>query len=181
LDFRLSFWINSHLHLHPHSNVGPYTAFSALALALALCILLPLKLSSRAFGTKWVLRSAAGIASLLVLPACWLYTTHLFPVPSGMGLPNPPRPLVLLELAGAIVCALLYLYAKWPLPGWGSVALLILHFGFWDWLFSGGLYFWLDPFRLVFPITGLCSVLAWGLYVAQLAKSRQLPMPVPAN
>jgi hypothetical protein len=178
-EIKLQFWINRHLHLHPHSNVGGHTAFFIWALLLVLCIFLLLRLSSSTFLVKWVLRSAAGIVSLVALPVCWLREIHLFPVPPG--LPNPPSPFVLVELVVTVVCALLYLYAKWPLPAWCSISLLILHFGFWGWLLLGGPYFWLSPFRLIFPLAGLCSVLAWGAYVAQLAKTPQPPKPVPAE
>ena len=158
-------WINRRLHLHPHSDIGGNVAFLVLALGVALGTFLLLRVLSRTAWLNHFLRSVTGIVSLVALPASWLYRAHVYrPVP---GLPNPPHILLFLELAAATSCIVLYLYAKWPLPGWGSVALLILHFSLWGWLFLGGPYFWFDPLHSVFPLAGSCSVLAWALYVSQ--------------
>ncbi len=175
-ELKIQLWVNRHLHLHPHSNVGGYGAFLTLALAMAFSIFLLLRLASHTLLAKELLRSAAGIVSLLTLPASWLYVTRLYPQPPG--LPYAPRVWLLVELAGAVAGAAVYLYAKW-FSAWLNVGLLVLHFGFWGWLFLGGLYFWLAPFQLVFPLAGLCSSLAWGLYVSrQRAESR---LTVPAS
>ncbi len=155
--------INAYLHLHPHHQVGANSAFFAIALSLALCIFLVLRISSSTYLSRQFLRTVAGFLSLLALPASWLYVAHL--LGSFSLLPNPPYALLLLELLSVTVCAALYLYSKWPLPAWGTIALLLLHYSFWNWLVSGGPLFWRDPFRLIFPMAGFCSSLAWGYYV----------------
>lgn len=160
----LKLWFNRKLGLHPHSDVGGNAAFLLLALEITLSILLLLRVFSRTSAIRAFLQYVAGIVSALALPFSWLYGAHLYePLP---GAPNPPHALLLLELAAVTVCAVLYLLSMWPLPGWGGVLLLLLHYGFWGWLFLGGPYFWLDPFKLLFPLTGLCSSLVWGQYVS---------------
>jgi hypothetical protein len=164
LESRLKWQINDVLHLGAHSNVGGYTAFFALALGLALGIFVVLRLCSRTLLARELLRSVAGIVSLLALPVSWLYATHLFPVPRT--LPNPRDPWIFLELVATMACAVFYLFARWPLPGWTGVLLLALHFGFWTWLSLGGPYFWRAAADLIFPTVGFFSCLAWGSYVS---------------
>ncbi len=172
----LQFWINDHLHLPPHSGIGGYAAFLLSALEQALCIFVLLRLLSSTSLAREALSSVAGLASMTALPAFWLDFTHRFPQP--LTLPNPPRFWLFFELAAALACILLYRFAKWPLAGWGSVMLLILHHGFWGWLFLGGPYFWLVPFQSLFPIVGLFSSLAWGLYVSEQRRQEQVAHPV---
>jgi hypothetical protein len=80
---------------------------------------------------------------------------------------------------------LLFLYNRWPVPGWCSVLLLVGHFTFWYWLFWANFFSWRDAPAIyvgpIGPIVGFFSSLAWGLYVAQLAKTPQPPKPVPAE
>ncbi len=163
----LKFWLNRQLHLDPHSDVGGNAAFLLLALEITLSIFLLLRIFSQISLIRMFLLYAAGIVSAVALPFSWLYGAHLYEPPPG--LPNPPHGLLFLELVAVTVCAILYLLAKWPLPGWGGILLLILHYGFWGWLFLGGPYFWLGPFKLLFPLAGLCSAVAWALYVSDRA------------
>ncbi len=156
--------INGFLHLHPHHAVGANTAFLILALGMALCIFLVLRIASRTRVTEQLVRTAAGIVSLLVLPIAWLSVTNLLGAASG--LPNPSHPLLWLELLIVTVCAVLYLDARWPFPQWFGLLLLAVHFGFWNWIVSGGQYFWRDPFRLAFPLAGFAATVLWALYVA---------------
>lgn len=165
-ELTLQLWINR--HLHPHSNVGGNIAFFVLALEVALSVFLLLRILSI---FPWLKRflSMVGIVSLVALPSAWLYATRLRePFP---GMPNAPRTWLYLELLATILIATVYLLAKWPFPEWNSIALLILHFGLWAWLFPVGNYFWLAPFDLVFPLAGLCSSLAWGLYISAQRRS----------
>jgi hypothetical protein len=142
--------INGYLHLHPHSGVGAWTVLLTSALVLALCIFFLLRLLASTSIAEQFLRSIAGIVSLIAMPALWLYYTHL----SGQlpGLPDLPRALLLIELVAAIVCATLYLRGKWPVPGWGSIVLLFVHYGFWSWVCFGFIFF-LHP-DLIFPWRG---------------------------
>ena len=171
----LKLWFNRHLHLHPHSDVGGNAAFLLLALGITLGVFVVLRVFSRTFLSRAFLLYTAGIVSAVALPFSWLYGAYLHePLP---GLPDPPHALLMLELVAVTICAILYLLAKWPLPKWGSVLLLILHYGFWGWLLLGGPYFWLGSFKLIFPLAGLCSSVTWGFYV-----SRQLrPALATAN
>lgn len=164
LESRLQWRINRTFGLNLHSYVGAYAAFFVLAIVLAVCIFAFLRLCSASLLGAKVLRSVAGIISVAALPICWLYLTRLYSPPV---LPNPPHVMLLMELGGAIVCTALYLLVKWPLPVWSSVLLLILHFGFWGWLFVGGPYFWRAPEQLVFPVVSLCACIAWATYMAQ--------------
>lgn len=167
--------LNTYAGLHLHSNLGPDIAFFALGLLLASSLFLILRLSSNTAVASGFLRWVAGFSSLLALPAHWLYSIHLSPQPPG--LPDPPPLWLVAELAAAAACAAVYVYARWPLPAWLNVGLLVLHFGFWGWLFLGGPYFWLAPFQSVFPLAGLCSALAWGLYVSRQRPKSRLGAP----
>ncbi|SRR5216683_2577431 len=154
--------INTYLHMHPHSDIGGNTAFLALTLGLALCIFLLLRISSRTSLTKKLLQ-LAGLVSLFALPASWLYVTQF--VGSTTPSANLLRGLLLPELLAATICGAVYMYGRWPLQVWGSVALLVLHFSYWDAVCFGP-YFWRAPFQSLFAIAGLCSSLVWGLYIS---------------
>jgi hypothetical protein len=162
LESNLQFWINGQLRLHPHSSIGKNSAFFLMALPLTLGIFVLLRLASVSPIVRKALYRINGAVSLLALPAGWLYVTHNLPVLPGML--DPPRAALFVELAAVVVCYIFYLKTKWQRPDWISFLLLILHFGFWGWLFLGGAYFWLAPFQLIFPIVGLCSCLAWAIY-----------------
>jgi len=157
--------INAYLHLYPHHHVGSFTAFFIYALGPALCLFLLLRALSGTVLVGKFLRSVAGIVSLVFLPISWLCVAQLIPV--SPLLPNPPLALLASELLVVSALAVMYLYASWPLPAWWGVAILLVHFAFWDWLVSGGPYFWRDPFRLVFPLAGFFSTLVWGAYVSR--------------
>jgi len=151
--------VNAFLHLHPHSNVGANGAFFVYALVWATCLFLLLRITSGTHLAQRFLRSLGGIVSLLALPLSWLYVSHLLGWDSF--LPGLPRGLLFLELLAAIVCAVMYLRATWSLPIWGSVALLTLHFAFWDTVCFGP-YFWRAPFQSIFAIAGFFSALLWA-------------------
>jgi hypothetical protein len=144
------------------SNVGENAAFLVYALVWATFIFLVLRISSGTPLAQRFLISTAGVVSLLALPLSWLYVSHLLGPESV--LPGPPRVLLFLELLVATVCAVMYLRAKWSLPVWGGVALLVLHFAFWDAVCFGP-YFWRAPIESVVAIVGFCSAFAWGRYV----------------
>ncbi|HUJ32203.1 MAG TPA: hypothetical protein VLY23_13045 [Candidatus Acidoferrum sp.] len=162
---RLQFLINGKLHLHPHSKVGGYGAFFVLAVGVALCIFLVFRFFSRRSLAKQVVRTLAGPVALVAFPATWLcaaYSVGILPA-----LPNPPRFWLFFELSVAVVCALLYLYEKWNVPAWAGILLLTIHYGVWGWLFLGGVFFWMDPAKTIFPLVGFCSFLAWAVYVSR--------------
>jgi hypothetical protein len=174
LELRLK--INGYFHLHPHSDVGANVAFLAYSLGLALLIFLLLRISSRTFAAQQFLR-LAGIVSVLALPVSWLYLARQLGWLTIFS--SPLRYLLVVELLVAAVSALLYLYIRWPLPAWGSVGLLLLHFGFWEAVCFGP-YFWLGPVQSVVTLAGLCSSLAWGIYVSR-ERSMHLRFQTTAN
>jgi hypothetical protein len=165
LESNTKFRINAMLDLDPHSKVGGNTAFLALAVGIGLATWLLLWAVSWNTVVRQLLRSIAGVGSLVALPVAWLYIAHRHGVPAG--LPNPPSAVLYLELAAATVCSILYLLSIWRLPVWSSIALLGVHFVLWGWLLLGGPYFWLMPVELLFPLVGFSSSLAWGIYVAR--------------
>ena len=176
LDFgetSLQSTINAYLHLHPHHSVGANIAFMLLALALTLFVFVVLQIlrANRFMGRLF--RSVSGIVSLVALPVSWLWATHLIGV--ARPLPNPSRTFLYLELITAALCASLYLYAKWPVPGWITIAILALHFGYWNYLVSAGPYFWRETFRLIFPLAGFLATLLWGIYILNSKVGHESP------
>lgn len=165
-DF-LKWRINSLLHLNPHSSVGGDSAFFTLALGLALCIFAVLSIGSLNSQLRRTILFLAGPISIGALPISWIYISNRFPNLSSL-----PRFWPLAETAVAILCCGLYSLRTRPLWLWG--ALVVLHFGFWAWLFLGGIYFWLSPVKLVFPLVGLSAVLAWGFYISGKVRA---PLP----
>lgn len=153
--------MNSWFHLPPHSDIGGNTAFFILSLAQALLIFVLLRLLSKTSIAHAWLRFALGIVSLLAFPIAWFYVTYL--VGQDPQRLDPQRSVLVLELVVAMTCAVLYLYKKWPFPAWGNVALLVLHFYFWGWMYFG-YRFPLYRSRLIFPAVGFCSTLAWSFY-----------------
>jgi hypothetical protein len=167
---RLQYKINAYLHLDAHSDVGAYAGSFSLALGIAVGIYLLLSVFARTVLATEILRSVAGIAALCALPGCWFYVLPVIRHPSiGMG----KRFWLLAELGGAVSCVFLYLHRKWPIPSWGVVGLLVLHYSFWARMFFG-LGVFLDPRYLVFPLAGLCSALAWGSYVDQTRRAAEI-------
>jgi len=155
--------VNAFFKVHPHSNVGGYIAFLAVALLWTLFIFVVLRLASFSRLIKTVLRPVGGFISLAAIPGAWL----LLPPVSRLGLPNPPHGLLTLELLVVVVIASLFVWRNWLVPSWLIVGLLVLHFVLWGWLLMGGPYFWLDPFYLIFPATGLASCLMCGLFYSK--------------
>ena len=154
----LKFRINGALGISGHSDIGGYVAFFALAVLYALAIFLLFRLLSRVAFLKEALRLVAAPVALGVLPTCFLYVEYIFPVfrPAS----SPSLPWLVLELAGAIGCCILYVWRRWQIASWLSFLLLTIHFVFWTWLFLGGPYIWRAPFELFFPISGyVCSYL----------------------
>jgi len=163
---RLQYRINSFLHLNSHSDIGAYAAALGLALGLAVGIFLLLRVFVNTFLATEILRSVAGIAALMSFPACWFYVV---PVMKQSPISTGERVWLLAELGSAILCASLYFCRKWPLPTWVGVGLLVFHYGFWGCVFFGtGFVF--DPRYFIFPLVGLCSSLAWGVYVGERSR-----------
>jgi hypothetical protein len=162
-ELKIQVWLSAHLHLHPHSQLAGHIAFVLLALEIALAAFVLLEIASYISSPHALPLSIAGIASLIALPLGWVYAARLREPPPG--LPTLSNIWLNVELIGTILCAILYILKKWPLPKWAGILLIVLHFALWAWLFPVGA-FWLDPFQSVFPLVGLCSSLAWALYLS---------------
>jgi hypothetical protein len=161
-------WINRSLHLHPHSNIGGYTSFYIIALAGGLAIFGVLRLLSLVPLIEKVILSVAGLVSLLALPCAWLSFRYCFPgfFRGQAALPDPPHLWLFIELLASAAGALLFLRGK--RPGWiAGGGLLTAHFALWGWLFLGGPYFWLAPGRLIIPVVGFFSCIAWTSYLTK--------------
>ena len=156
--------INASLQLHPHHSFGANLAFLLLALVITLLLFIVLRILLTSSFLKNVFQSTAGVISLIALPAGWLWVSRLIGI--GEPFPNGPRWALYLELSAVAACAVLYFAGKWVLPSWLTVTLLAVHFGCWDFLLSGGPYFWRDPFRLIFPLAGFFATFSWGIHLS---------------
>ena len=169
----LKFRVNSALDLNSNSYVGGYIAFFVLAavLAVVLCALLWILMSF----VSSVFRLYYGFLSLIALPLIWLVTSSIHRILPGLA--NPPHIWLFLELVAVVACSVLFFVRQWPFPAWASVALVAVHFVLWGWLLTGGIYFWLAPAKLIFPLASFASCIAWGIYLAR----RQFPSATPAE
>lgn len=169
-DFRgesyLQAVINRLLHVHPHSSWGGDISFLVFTLLLAAVIFAAVRLFSFNQNLRKLFLPITGVVSLIALPVAWIYVAERY-LRSSL-FPNPSHVLLSLEILAVAIGSILYLNSKWPFPTWFTIFLLLLHFGLWDWLSAGGLFFWLAPFSLLFPIAGLFSSLSWGYYVSCL-------------
>jgi hypothetical protein len=145
------------------SYTGGYFAFFLPALALALCIWTLLRIFSRTRLTAKILRPFAGIAALAGLPVYWLCAMYFSSHQYGW---NPLTAIQFYELVVVLICVSSYLLWNWTVPLWGSLIMILLHYGFWfrqfgtDYLLTG-----YGGSITLTPIVGLSSALAWILYV----------------
>jgi hypothetical protein len=160
-EARIAGRINALLHLHPHSRASGVTAFVFIAMVTALCMFALFRGTSRLSLMPKFLFYVPGIVSLIAFPAVFFYQRHYFGVERGM--PDPHWYWLALELALAVVCSELFLWGMWPIPKFASIALAAAHFGFWAWLYFGGIRFDLS----LFPVAGILSLLAWAAYVTR--------------
>ena len=141
----------------------------------AFIVWLLVRVSRDARITREILRSAAGAAALLAVAVCWYDFV-------GWWWPWPYR-MAPIEIAMTCACFLLFLYKRWPFPGWCSALFLAIHFAFWFWLstgfgsleaiqWRGAALTYAGP---IGPIVGFCASLAWGLHLNQSSETRQKP------
>ena len=157
--------VNHYLRLHPDDSFGANLAFLLLALVFAVLMFVLLRILLASSSIRRAFQAVAGVISLIALPLGWFWVAATVGISPPFS--NPPHVLLYLELLAAAVCAGAYLIGKWPLPSWVTIALLTAHFAYWDFLVSGGPYFWRNPFRLLFPIVGFLAVLTWGMDVSR--------------
>lgn len=133
-----------------HMNAaGGYAAFLLSVAALAALLVLSWRLLRRTPVIRPILFFAAGLFAVGSSPACWFYLVRLQGV-YGVNL---------IEAGLAMVCVVLYLSRKWPIPPFVTMCLLVIHYAFW------GLRFWEhthNPAVLLVPISGFLSCLLWG-------------------
>lgn len=159
---KLQVAINSQLHKGPESQVGAWWAFYVLATALGVIIFLLVEAISIAPLGRRLLVFAIGPLTVLLLPLHWLYNSGILIY--AIALPNPPHVWLWLELVTAVSCAIFYAVSPKGWHIWAGVTLLVLHFNLWGWLFLGGASLWRGGFECAFPLLGLLSGLAWGIY-----------------
>jgi hypothetical protein len=169
-EARIAARINALLHLHPHSRASGVMAFVFIAMVIALCMFALLRVTSRLSLVSQFLFYVPGIVSLIAFPTVFFYQRHYFGVERGM--PNLHWYWLALELALAVVCCELFLWGMWPTPRLASGALAAVHFGFWAWLYFGGIRFDLAPSDSIFPIVGILSLIAWAAYVTRERSER---------
>jgi len=155
---RMNHAISDLLHIKQTDYVTNYFGTAIATLLLMICVWVLLRLFSRAWITKELLRSVAGIVVLFITPAFWFYANQR----NGWeyGWPYRWAPF---EIAVVVVCVVLFLAGKWPVRGWIALVLLAGHYIFWFWLFSTAyLASYVGPAG---PILGFSSAVIWGLYV----------------
>jgi len=161
--------INRVLHLRQTDLIRGYFEFLIPSCAVAFCLWLLLRLSSRTNFTEQLLRSAAGIAVLSVLPVFWLYLSQTQGLSFGWPYRGWP-----LELAAAIVIAILFLRGRTALPSSLLVLLLAAHFSFWFWIRGN---FQLANFAgPIAPVLAFMSSVAWVFYVQQARRVDARPV-----
>lgn len=181
LLFRMEVAVYRYAHILPDlktvrvpkdSYTSGYFAFLVLATALALCIWALLRVLRHARLTSEILRSVAEIVALAAAPVWWFCATYSASRRDGW---NPFTAVQFYEVVLVLVCAILYLSGKWPIPEWGSILIVLVHYGFWFWQF-GPYPFFMGYGGPVAPAMGLCSTLAWVFYVRGIERE---PTPRP--
>lgn len=169
-ETRLEFAVESYIYHRSHPNVRfvpkdlmGHTAFLVAILAISLGGVVLLRLFSHTCLVRELLRSVAGLASILMLPICWLYYQKPYPSFEDVDALRPWLYFELVAIAGAVV---VYAFVPRFLPAWSVVASLLMHYVLWGWLFLGGPYFWFASFQSVFPAAGLCASIAWFVYIS---------------
>ena len=171
-EANLKITLNHILAQHPHSNIGGNIAFLSMALIWAIPLFLLFQISVWETPSRWFFNYPAGVLSLIALPLVWLLGRVYFTT-------NPDelvihRYLIFLELLIALICGIAYAYGFFLTTGWITSGLLVLHFFFWCWVIFGSIRFWLDPFRLVFPLLSAIAAYAWGVLVSRHSVDRNV-------
>jgi hypothetical protein len=157
-------YVNRVLQVGAHSQIGGWFSYLLVVTLIGLFIFTCIRLLARTDVGAAILFPITGIVSLVALPMGWLYVAVATPRDSG--LPNIPLFIAILEILVVMAGWFLFIGEKQSLPKSVSLLLLLLHFVFWGWLSIGGLYFWLDPLRLIYPAAGIAACLAWGTHLA---------------
>ena len=142
--------LNYQLGLSGGSATGGYLAFLVCVVLLTASVCLLLRLFRRVSAIEAVLRWTSGLLAIGAAPACWFFMARQpgwYPAESFIYL----------------LCAVLYLRRRWPIPIVPTILFVAVHYGFW------GLQFWYytrhNVAELMVPIVGFCLCLTWGIYV----------------
>lgn len=160
---------------HPHAISLTRTDFllfyAEILLIPALAIFAGLKLISRFFSVRELLRSICGLIGVFGFPIACLYAS------------GRPYFLAVFELAIAVVCFFLWAYRKWPRSVSLNLLLLALHYGFWLSLSAANIGLVARPLvqwgiwdytLVLLPALGFVNTLLWA-YV----RRRAVEPPVP--
>jgi hypothetical protein len=152
--------INGLFHLVQYDHVGVDITLVALTIGSALAALLLLRVIALTTIAHPIVDLTGGLVAIATLPICWFYISSvLWPVPPASGVE-------LFLFAGVpIACVLLYFYGMWPIPTWGTIPILALYYGFWSWMLWQ--HFTHDFRVFLLPAVGLCSSVAWGLFITK--------------
>jgi hypothetical protein len=154
--------IRAFLRLRPTDFHEGYWAIFMPGVLVALFIWGVLRLSSHTRATHEVLRSVAGITAFVSPGTFWLCGTYIASSKNGWSALKSAQ---FYELILAAVCVLLYLSNAWPIPKWGDVVMILLHYTFWFWQF-GPFTFFMGYGGPLAPAIALGSTVAWAVYVS---------------
>ncbi len=148
--------LNGLLKIRQTDLIRGYLGFYGPSLVLATCIWGLLRVTRAGRLTNKFLFSAAGVVTLLLAPAYWLYMAHRYHWWGWYGWSAWPYGWSPFEVLLCFSCAVLYIFGKWPAPVWTAVPLIALHNIFW---YLQGVGF--GPYWLTAPLLGFSSAVAW--------------------
>jgi hypothetical protein len=151
--------INGCFRLADYAHLGAnvtFVAFSATSFLAALLLVREIALTAKG---RQVLSLLGGMLAIAALPICVFYSgSVLFPKPYASGSGS----VLLLFVGVSLLCVFSYWHGMRPIPLWGTIPVLALYYGFWGWMswqhFTHGFT------ELAFPVVGLFSCIAWGLF-----------------
>lgn len=145
---------------------GGYFAFFLPGIVLTLSLWALLRLLRRTQLVHEILRSLAGIVALCGAPFWRLWVNYLA---GHWWWWSALVKVQFYEVVIVLCCAVAFFLGKWLVPAKASIALLLVHYGFWLWQFRFSfrqlMWGWGGSFA-VLPIVGLFAGLTWALYVS---------------
>jgi hypothetical protein len=170
LSTQMIIWFNGIFHYPTKSQaLGIELTFLTWIAAAALTVLLVLRFLMPKTAAPRFLRIAGITTALMAVPAAILfaYTVEQAEmVMRAVPLINNNIVSLVLETGVALICLVLCFYRKWPIPYWGTVILLVLHYILWSWMISS----LFDPpmWALILSLVPACAGLAWIPYARSL-------------
>lgn len=124
---------------------------------LAATFFVAIHLMGWAFANRALLGVVPGLVAVAGFPA-YSMSIMVVTVPSGGA-----RQWLVIELAAACLCVLLYFFRGWSVNRAFSGLIFGLHFGMWIWVSWAHLWF---SFLLIYGLFGYCSAVVWGIDVS---------------